>query len=153
MSKFADLPDNAVDYFRAHIKLYLEDPEKAHFWDASPVGGPSSAPTLLLTTTGRKTGRERHTPLLYVENEGSYLVMGSKGGTENHPFWYLNLLDNPDCEIRVASFRSKARAVVLEGEERASAWAKVTALQPVYLKYQKRTDRLIPVIRLEPVSG
>jgi deazaflavin-dependent oxidoreductase (nitroreductase family) len=150
MSEFDDLPENAVDVFRSHIRLYLTNPEKAHIWDSTAVGGPGVVETLLLTTIGRRTGKQRHAPLLYVAHENGYLVMGSRGGTEVDPWWYLNLRDEPECEIRVGSLYTKARARVLEGEERAHAWKKITALRPVYLKYAGRTTRTIPVIFLQP---
>jgi deazaflavin-dependent oxidoreductase (nitroreductase family) len=152
MPQFEDLPTNIVDIIKAHVQLYLEHPEQAHMWDSTPVGIPGPVTTLLLTTTGRKTGKPRHVPLLYVDNGGSYLIIGSKGGNETDPVWYLNLLDNPDCEIRVSTYRTKAKARVLADEERAAAWAKVTAQHPVYNKYQGRTERQIPVILIQPVA-
>jgi deazaflavin-dependent oxidoreductase (nitroreductase family) len=152
MPQFEDLPNNIVDIIKAHVQLYLDDPEKAHMWDSTPVGIPGPVTTLLLTTTGRKTGKPRHVPLLYVDNDGSYLIIGSKGGNETDPVWYLNLLDSPECEIRVSTYRTKAKARVLTGEERAAAWAKVTAQHPVYNKYQGRTGRQIPVVLIEPVA-
>lgn len=78
--------------------------------------------------------------------------MGSRSGRDEHPAWYLNLRDHPDCEIRVASLHMKARAEELQGEERARAWAKVTREQPIYQTYQARTEREIPVIRLSALT-
>jgi len=80
MPQFEDLPTNIVDIIKAHVQLYLEDSEQAHMWDSTPVGIPGPVTTLLLTTTGRKTGKPRHVPLLYVDNGGSNLIIGSKGG-------------------------------------------------------------------------
>lgn len=153
MIKFEDIPDDAVDIFRAHVKLYLEEPEKAHLWNLSQVGEPGLVPTLLLTTKGRKSGKIRHAPLVYIDNGGSYFILGSKGGLDSHPSWYLNLLDQPECEIRVSTLHTKARARVLEGEEREAAWEKITAQRPFYVKYQGRTERQIPVILLEPIAN
>jgi deazaflavin-dependent oxidoreductase (nitroreductase family) len=150
--KFNDIPANIGQIIADHIKLYLERPEEAHLWDSSPVGVPGPVTTLLLTTRGRKTGKARHVPLLYVENDDAYLVIGSKGGDPADPVWYLNLQDNAECEIRVATYRTKARARTLEGEERARAWNKVAAKHPVYEKYQARTKRQIPIVSLEPID-
>ena len=152
MIEFEDLPDNVADFFRAHVKLYLTDPARAHLWDATPIGWPGQLPTLLLTTRGRKTGKQRHAPVVYTENSGIYLVAGSRGGTSVDPAWYGNLLDDPDCEIRVSTLHVRARARILEGEERDRAWKTITDAQPLFLKYQARTTRKIPVMELRPVG-
>jgi deazaflavin-dependent oxidoreductase (nitroreductase family) len=149
MAKFDDIPRDLNQHVAAHIKLYLEDPEKAHMWDSSVVGVPGPVSTLLLTTRGRKSGQERHIPLLYVAHEGSYLVMGSKGGNATDPAWYLNLQATPKCEIRVGTLRSAATARTLQAEERERLWKKVTAQHPVYNKYQSRAERQIPLVLLE----
>lgn len=145
---FDDIAPDINQVIRAHIDRYLNDPVAAHMWDATPVGIPGLVPTLLLTTVGRKSGKARHVPLLYVDDGDSYLIIGSKGGNVDHPFWYLNLQDNPDCEIRVGALHAPARGQILEGDEYAAAWARITARFPVYAKYQARAERLIPVVRL-----
>jgi deazaflavin-dependent oxidoreductase (nitroreductase family) len=149
---FDDIPKDINALIAAHIRQYLTEPEQAHLWDARPVGLPGEVTTLLLTTIGRKSGEPRHVPLLYVDDGDGYLIMGSKGGNVEHPVWFLNLQANPDCEIRVGAPPVKARARLLSGEERATAWAKVATRHPTYAKYQARTDREIPVVRLEPVT-
>ena len=150
---FEDIPTDINALIKAHIKQYLTEPEKAHMWDARPVGLPGEVTTLLLTTIGRKSGEPRHVPLLYVDHGPGFLIMGSKGGNTDHPIWYLNLQANPECEIRVSTLHTKAKARVLEGAERAEAWAKVTARHPTYAKYQSRTEREIPLVLLEPIEG
>jgi deazaflavin-dependent oxidoreductase (nitroreductase family) len=150
MAQSHDIPKNITDLIAAHTRLYLENPEKAHLWDATPVGVPGLVPTLLLTTTGRKSGTARYVPLLYLEHGGGYLTVGSRGGSPGHPEWYLNLTAHPDCEIRVGQLRTKARARVLTSAEREPVWRTVTAAYPVYARYQARTDREIPLILLEP---
>ena len=152
MEKFDDIPRNIGRLIAEHTALYLSEPERAHLWDATPVGVPGVVPTLLLTTTGRRSGQPRHVPLLYVPHGSGYLVIGSKGGSATAPTWFLNLAEQPKCEIRVAALRAKARARVLSGPERADTWVMVTARYPIYLKYQARTDRQFPVIVLEPVA-
>lgn len=152
MPNFDDIPSDINRLIAEHIKLYLEHPEQAHMWDSSPLGVPGPVTTLLLTTVGRKTGKARHVPLLYVDNGDSYLIIGSKGGNPEDPIWFLNLQESPECEIRVAAFRSKARARTLEGEERERAWKKITERHPTYLKYQARAPRQIPVVQLDPIK-
>lgn len=149
---FDDIPKDINQLIGQHIKQYLTEPGKAHLWDARRVGLPGEVTTLLLTTIGRKSGEPRHVPLLYVDDGDGYLIMGSKGGNVEHPVWFLNLQANPDCEIRVGALPVQARARVLAGEERAKAWARITERHDTYAKYQARTDREIPVIRLEPTA-
>lgn len=149
---FDDIPQDINKLISAHIKLYFTDPEKAHLWDAGPLGLQGPVTTLLLTTTGRKSGEPRHVPLLYVDDGDGFVVIGSKGGNADHPIWYLNLQANPECEIRVATLFTKAKARFLEGEERDKAWKKITARHDTYAKYQRRTERKIPVVRLEPIG-
>lgn len=151
--EFNDIPKDINQIIGAHIKLYLTDPAAAHMWDARPVGLPGEVTTLLLTTIGRKSGEPRHVPLLYVDDGDGYLIIGSKGGNADHPIWFLNLQANPECEIRVGAPPIKARARELHGDEYSRAWDKVAARHETYAKYQNRTERRIPVIRLEPKSS
>src|SRR5262245_28276872 len=153
MPRFDDIPKNITDIIAAHVKLYLENPEQAHMWDSTVVGVPGPVTTLLLTTKGRKSGEERHVPLLYVDNDGTYLVVGSKGGHATDPAWYLNLLADPHCEVRVGKFRSQAIGRTLDGEERERLWKKVTDRHAVYAKYQSRTERRIPLVLIEPSNA
>ncbi len=149
---FDDIPKDINAMIKAHIKQYLTDPKAAHIWDASALGAGGPVTTLLITTIGRKSGEPRHVPLLYVDNDGTYLIMGSKGGNAEHPLWYMNLLETPECEIRVGEFHTRATSRTLSGEERAKAWEKVVAGHPVYAKYQARADREIPVVELTPIG-
>lgn len=149
--QFDDVPKNINAIIGAHIKQYLTDPEQAHLWDATPVGLGGPVTTLLLTTIGRKSGEARHVPLLYVADGDGYLIIGSKGGNVDHPLWYLNLLETPECDIRVGAPPVRAKARVLAGDEHDRAWAMITAKHHVYAKYQARAERAIPVIRLERI--
>lgn len=153
MPSFSDIPDHIGRLIADHTRLYLEHPEQAHMWDSSAVGVPGPVPTLLLTTTGRKTGKERHAPLLYLQQGEAYVVIGSKGGNPDDPIWYRNLQSNPQCDIRVGAHRTRARARVLDGQEREVVWTEIVRQYPVYVKYQARTDRQIPVIVLEPIRS
>jgi deazaflavin-dependent oxidoreductase (nitroreductase family) len=140
-----------MEFIRKHIELYRSDPEKAHMWDSTPGGGPGVLPTLLLTTKGRKTGKPRDVPLIYGESDGSYVVVGSRGGTPTHPVWFLNLEADPDCELQVSTKHVRARARVAEGEERERLWKQMAEIYPPYDEYQKNAGaRTIPVVVLEP---
>lgn len=147
MANFAEIP-----WIAEHIKLYQTDPEKARLWDSSHVGGPGVLPTLLLTTTGRKSGKPRPLPLIYGEAGNSYVVIASKGGMPDHPTWFRNLEANPRCDLMVGAKKVSARARVAEGEERERLWKQLVAIYPPYAEYQTRaTPRVIPVVVLEPV--
>jgi deazaflavin-dependent oxidoreductase (nitroreductase family) len=147
MANFAEIP-----WIAEHIELYRTDPEKARMWDSTILGGPGLLPTLLLTTTGRKSGEPRALPLLYGAVGDSYAVIASKGGMPDHPLWYLNLEANPECELMVGAKAVSARARVAEGEERERIWAQMAETYPPYLEYQKSTERTIPVVVLDPIA-
>ncbi len=128
-----------------HVRRYEEtDGEEGHIW----LNG---VPCLVLTTTGRKTGKERKFALIYQEHEGNYVIVASKGGAANHPGWYLNLVDNPDVTVQVGADKFPAKARTASGAERAALWSKMAVIWPDYDKYQANTEREIPVVVLEPV--
>ena len=117
------------------------------------VGGRiGKTPVLLLTTTGRKSGQPRTTPLLYAKDGDGYVVIASKGGAPQHPLWYLNLQANPRAEVTVGSERRQVHARDTQGEERERLWRALGDLYPGYDKYAQKTSRQIPVVVLEPVA-
>ena len=120
-------------------------------WDSSAAGGTETLPTLLLTTTGRKTGKPRSLPLIYGNVGDSYAVIASKGGMPKHPIWYRNLEAHPQCDLMVGAKAVSARARIVTGEEREAIWKQMAELYPPYLEYQERTEREIPVVVLDPV--
>lgn len=141
-------------WIQNHIDLYREDPEKGHMWDSTVVGGPGPLPCLLLTTTGRKSGKSRTMPLLYAKHEGNYVIIASKGGAPKHPAWYLNLSANSEVEVQVAHDVFKANAeTVPEGDLRETLWEKMVEIWPFYNEYQEKTERKIPVVLLRPTEG
>ena len=107
-------------------------------------------PVLLLTTTGRKSGRPRTQPLTYTRAGEGYVVIGSKGGAAQHPLWYLNLRANPVAEVTVGCETHGVRAREAEGEERERLWRQLADVYSGYDRYAQRTSRRIPVIVLEP---
>ncbi len=148
MPNFSEIP-----WIAEHIELYRTDPEKAHMWDSSALGGPGLLPTLLLTTKGRKSGEPRALPFIYGTDGDSHIVIASKGGMPNHPLWYLNLEADADCEIQVGTKRIAARARTASGEERERLWKQMAEIYPPYDAYQKSAaDRQIPVVVLDTVG-
>ncbi|MFV2089044.1 MAG: nitroreductase family deazaflavin-dependent oxidoreductase [Pseudomonadales bacterium] len=147
----SELPENLPKWIADHIKLYREDPEKAHMWDAGMAGGSGMLPTLLLTTVGRKSGDPRPLPLIYKKVGDNYVIIASKGGAPAHPAWFLNLEATPACQVQVATVEMTATARVAEGAEREDLWAQLAEVYPPYNAYQSSAgDRQIPVVVLEP---
>jgi deazaflavin-dependent oxidoreductase (nitroreductase family) len=110
-------------------------------------------PTLLLTTTGRKSGLERTVPLLYARHGSALLVVGSNWGQQHHPAWALNLLADPEAKVTVRGRSGPVHARVLEGEERQLVWDTIlTKSWPGYENYAERSGRHINVFALEPVK-
>lgn len=109
-------------------------------------------PMLELTTIGRKTGEPRSTMLSSPLQPGSsYIVVASRGGDDKHPAWYLNLVANPAVDVVYGGGATQQRvARVATAAERAELWPRVTSAYPNYAAYQRRTDREIPLVFLDP---
>ena len=105
---------------------------------------------LLLATVGRRSGAERVTPLLRIEDGDNLLVAASMGGAPQHPGWYFNLLDNPVVTVQVGGTVEQRAARVALGEERNRLFEKFVDRDPRFARYQERTDRVIPVVVLQP---
>lgn len=128
-----------------HVRRYEEtDGEVGHDWQ-------KGAPTLILTTKGRKTGADRKFALIYQEHDGDYVIVASKGGAPANPGWYLNLEANPEVRVQVKADTFTAQARTAKGPERDELWSKMAAVWPDYDDYQKKTDREIPVVVLHRV--
>jgi deazaflavin-dependent oxidoreductase (nitroreductase family) len=110
-------------------------------------------PVLKLTTVGRKSGAKREVMLTSPLQIGdTWVIVASKGGDDDHPAWYLNLLAEPRVEVDIRGTRSVRTARVANADERASMWPKITATYTGYAGYQNRTSREIPLILLEPAN-
>lgn len=103
---------------------------------------------LLLTTTGRRSGKAHTVPLLYIEDDGRYVVIASYGGRPHHPAWYLNLVDQPMVIVHTPDHTFSARAVTAGPDDRARLWPRIVEAYRGYADYQERTDREIPVVFL-----
>jgi deazaflavin-dependent oxidoreductase (nitroreductase family) len=125
-----------------HVRVYRETGgERGYHWRGTTI--------LLLTTTGRKSGEERTTPLIHRTDADRWIIIASKGGTPDHPDWFQNLEADPEAEIQVLDQRIPVRASVAEGEERERLWKLMTEVWPDYDEYQSKTERTIPVVVLE----
>ncbi len=133
-------------YGKEHVDRYrATDGEEGHIW----VEGSTVA---LLTTTGRKSGQKRTTPLIYGKSGNDHLIVASNGGADQPPTWYLNLQADPEAELQVLGDRFKVRARDASPEEKPEMWKQMTAQWPYYDDYQRITDREIPVVVLERVT-
>lgn len=135
--------DSPVDWVKQHIDRYVaSDGADGQLWQG--------VPTLLLTVTGRSSGEARRTALIYAEDGNDVIVVASKGGADEHPQWYLNLLADPDVHVQVGPRRYAATARTAGPDERDRLWALAAAVFPTYEQYRARTGREIPVVVLSP---
>jgi F420H(2)-dependent quinone reductase len=107
-------------------------------------------PIVLLTTNGRRSGKQRTTPLCALPVGEDYVVIASFGGLDTPPWWWLNLQHDPRATVQLGRTRRRVVARTAAGDERARLWAEVTAHAPGYLGYARRTEREIPVVVLHP---
>jgi deazaflavin-dependent oxidoreductase (nitroreductase family) len=125
-----------------HVTRYVEtNGEEGHEWRGTT--------TLILTTTGRRSGEPRSTPLIYLRHGDAYAVVASKGGSDEPPAWYLNLEADPQVQVQVLGDRFAARARTATAEEKPELWKKMVGTWPAYEEYQQKTSREIPVVLLE----
>ena len=115
-------------------------------------GRMGKSPILLLNTVGRKTGRKRTSPLLYVMDGEDFVIIASKGGAPTHPAWYLNLKANPDATVEVGDRAVQVRAEEADSEEKVRLWQRMVEMYPTYDDYQTKTKREIPLLVLRPVE-
>lgn len=109
-------------------------------------------PVVIVTNVGAQSGKLRKTPLMRVEHEGRYAAVASQGGAPTHPAWYQNLLTHPHVELQDGPQRQDMVARELSGQEREQWWERAVAAFPNYAEYQRKTERQIPVLLLEPMD-
>jgi deazaflavin-dependent oxidoreductase (nitroreductase family) len=116
------------------------------------VGGKfQGAPVLLLDHVGRRSGQARTTPLIYLDDAPRLVIVASKGGVDDHPAWFHNLMAMASTEVELpGGDRRRVRPRITEGEERAALWERLVAIYPPYASYASYTERTIPVVALEP---
>ncbi|HEX3590903.1 MAG TPA: nitroreductase family deazaflavin-dependent oxidoreductase [Pseudonocardiaceae bacterium] len=134
--------DSPVGWVNDHIRKYVDSGgAEGHDW--------RGVPTLLLTTTGRKSGKQHRTALIYSQVGDDYVLVASRGGAPTHPAWFLNLEANPDVRLQVRDEEFGGRARVAAGDERERLWQIMAQVWPDYDKYKTKTEREIPVIVVE----
>ena len=109
-------------------------------------------PILLLTTTGRRSGRRLTTPLVYLADGENLVIIASNGGSDRHPEWWLNLRAQANAEVQVGPATKAVVARKAEGDERERLWRAVVELYHGYEKYRRMTSREIPVVVLTPTG-
>jgi proline iminopeptidase len=130
-------------YGQEHVRRYREtDGEVGHIWKEGST-------VLLLTTTGRRTGKETTTPLIYNLDGDRPVIVASQGGAPDDPGWFKNLVQHPEVGVQIEGDRFRARARAAEGEERERLWELMVQVWPHYDEYATKTDREIPVVVLE----
>jgi deazaflavin-dependent oxidoreductase (nitroreductase family) len=110
-------------------------------------------PVVIMTNRGARSGKLRKTPVMRVEHDGRYLAVASKGGAPDHPAWYANLVADPHVELQDGPGKWDMTVRELSGDEREQWWERAVAAFPPYAAYQRKTDRVIPVLLLEPVDA
>ena len=126
-----------------HVRLYRLTGGKAQV---------PQFPTLLLTTRGRKTGKARTIPLVYVMDGDRFIIAAAYAGSDRNPTWWLNLRDAGEAEIQVMRAKTRVRAELATPQERAAFWPRLVAMYPYFVDYQARTEREIPVVVLRPTG-
>jgi deazaflavin-dependent oxidoreductase (nitroreductase family) len=132
-------------YGQQHVDRYVAtDGQDGYDWR-------NDTTILILTTTGRRSGKPRNHPLIYREYGDSYLIVASKGGADKAPDWYQNLHANPNVQVQILGERFAARARTATATERPAMWQHMLDVWPDYAAYQKKTRREIPVVVLDRV--
>lgn len=137
--------DSQWDWVAEHTRTYLAS-------GGTEGHENNGVSTLVLATTGRRTGTPRRTCLIYGTSNGEYVVVASKGGAEQHPAWFLNLQADPGVGVQVGPRRFTARARVASAAERAALWDQMVAIFPLYADYARKTRREIPIVLLKPLA-
>ena len=129
---------------KEHVERYqATDGAEGHDWQGTT--------TLLLTTTGRKSGELRTTPLIYQRNGDDVMIVASNGGDAKPPLWYLNLQAEPQVTVQVGADKYNARARTATAAEKSALWKTMVEAWPAYNDYQAKTSREIPIVILERV--
>lgn len=139
-----DNPEDILGFMRDHIRRYLA----TNGADGHMMNG---YPCLVLTTTGKKTGEPRQAAVIYGTDGDNHIIIGSKGGSDTPPAWFVNLLANPRAQIQVLDRQLDVQMRIAEGAERERLWQQMVKIFPPYADYQQKTDRVLPVVVLESV--
>jgi deazaflavin-dependent oxidoreductase (nitroreductase family) len=133
-----------------HLEAYLSSGgTRGHIMDVSAVGGRAVTTHCLIKCVGRKSGKVYVRPLIYGNVGGEIVIVGSKGGADTQPGWYLNILASKTIGVQIATQAFEATWREPEGDERHQVWAYMAHLYPPYLTYQQSTSRQIPLVMLK----
>ena len=141
--------DEFLPGLRERARQQVEDYERSGGTEGGTIFG---KPVVILTSIGAKSGKTRKTPLMRVERDGKYLLVASMGGAPVAPDWYRNVKANPRVWLQDGPQVREYVVRELAGDERERSWALVEEAYPAFADYQARTDRLIPLLVLEPVE-
>jgi len=143
-SRFQHLRARALKaMFKTHTAIYEVSDGRIGAW--------AGLPTLLLSVTGRKSGETRSTPLVYFQDGDSYVVVGSDGAAKHDPQWWKNLQVDPMGAVRVGRKKCHVKATLAAGSERERLWEIGKTVNPMWARYQIKTERELPVVVLTPV--
>lgn len=130
----------------SHVQAYREtNGERGYIWNTATI--------LLLTTRGRRSGKDKTVPLIFVPDGDDLVIVASLGGAPNHPAWYLNIQADPHVTVQVKDRIFAAVAETVQAPERERLWAKAAEAWPQYDDYQAKTSRVIPVVVLKAAGG
>jgi deazaflavin-dependent oxidoreductase (nitroreductase family) len=139
------------NWMAEHLRSYLNSAgADGHIVDLRPIGGHAFTTTLLLRTTGRKSGQIRTAPLIYGDIGGEVVIVASKGGADVHPAWYLNIKGGVEVSLQIGGQAFRATWREPQGAERDVIWAFMEKIYPPYREYQTLTRRTIPIVMLAP---
>ena len=147
MSVDQDYEPSPIGWVRDQVELY----ESSGGTEGTTLRD-TGYPVVVLTLRGAKSGKVRKTPLMRVEHDGVYAAVASQGGAPKHPVWYHNMVAHPRIELQDGSVKKTYVAREVTGEEKEIWWERAVAAFPPYADYQRRTDRQIPLLLLEPVD-
>ena len=141
------------DWMTEHREMYLDSGgARGHIMDLTAVGAHKLGMHCLIKYRGRKSGRIFITPLCYAAIGGEVVIVASKGGADDHPAWYLNLIASDQVEFQVATQAFRGTWREPDGEEREKLWNIMAHCYPFYADYQTSTERRIPIVLMRPVE-
>ena len=143
-----DYEPSTLDWVREQVELY----ESSGGTKGTTLRD-TGLPVVIMTMVGAKSGKLRKVPIMRVEHDGCYAAIASQGGAPKHPTWYENLLANPAIELQDGAEKWDMVAREVTGEEKRVWWERAVSAFPPYAEYQKRTDRQIPLLLLEPADN
>ncbi len=149
----AEIFESAADFIASHLKAYLQSGgAEGHIMDTTHAGGLPFGTHCLIRYKGRKSGKTYAVPLCYGDIGGEVAIIGSKGGADHHPEWYLNLVESPDVDFQIATQAYRATWREADGAEREKVYNFMVEGFPFFDNYRKATDRKIPVILMKAVE-